>query len=1002
MKKNPFSQLFEWVFESRVGGVVINLILLPILCMCALLLPPISLPYRIMAYDYDQIGRGGGSISDPDGTQVTFLPEGIERSFQVKMNAIPRSIFLEGSASDGSLLKAAESIPPNLVMKSPFYNIDLWGDMPTDLIVTVPIPNEAEPYGTLDLYSWNGETGNWEWVPNRKIIQEDRIEAELEYLPDSVVVMQTHAVHPNVSTNYSPDHTLLEGIENSLVEINPQGLYLESEGKIVGEVPTLPAELENISLNILPTVRNWADESAVRSDLADNLLIDPAAREKHIQTLVGLVEGYNYQGIDLDYRGISPDLKNEYTSFLEQLRDALPANKQLSVRVELPQQVSEDQWETGAYDWRAIGRIADTVKLPTSPNPKAYAPGAEMDKMLDWAVGNINRYKLQLLLNTHSTEQTEGVTRDVPYDKALEPLGNATLIGGVAGENVVLPGQPLGFTLAGVQASTGVQFDSPSGTYWYAYIDSNDNQHTVYLENAASIARKLQFVAQYHLRGVAVKDLLNKNNDTRILEVVQKFLELVIPPVESNYSVVWRIKNGDDGVIAEEVVNLRDPNYNWTAPEVEDTYSIEAAISSSQDSSVAVPRGTVVVLIATLTPTPTPTPAPTDTPTPEPPTPTPTPTDTPTPEPVVEEEPAQLAEAPAEQPAAAPAAAPAPGIGNVPFGYGIQADPRGNTAANIGHLHTLGFNWVKFQMAWKDVEPGQGGYSWGMWDEIINAYNANGIQVMLSIPKAPDWARPPGDDRSVEGPPQDPALYAQFVAHVAARYPGRVQAIEVWNEQNLWYEAGGRGRINAGTYTNLLQLSYNAIKSVNPDMIVMSGALTPAGNVGDLATDDIDYLNQMYANGAKGHFDVLGAHPSGFLCPAMGQWTTVTPEEAVGDPGHGTFTNRHHSWCFLGTMEGYRNVMVANGDSAKSISPTEFGWAVTGNPQPGYEYARDNSPEEQARWIVESYQWGKQAGWVGPMFLWNLDYGVTAASTELANFGIIGKPAYNSLAGMPK
>jgi hypothetical protein len=36
------------------------------------------------------------------------------------------------------------------------------------------------------------------------------------------------------------------------------------------------------------------------------------------------------------------------------------------------------------------------------------------------------------------------------------------------------------------------------------------------------------------------------------------------------------------------------------------------------------------------------------------------------------------------------------------------------------------------------------------------------------------------------------------------------------------------------------------------------------------------------------------------------------------------------------------------------------------------------------------------------MFLWNLDYGVTAAGTELANFGIIGTPAYNALAGMPK
>jgi hypothetical protein len=158
----------------------------------------------------------------------------------------------------------------------------------------------------------------------------------------------------------------------------------------------------------------------------------------------------------------------------------------------------------------------------------------------------------------------------------------------------------------------------------------------------------------------------------------------------------------------------------------------------------------------------------------------------------------------------------------------------------------------------------------------------------------------------------------------------------------------------------------------------------------------------MYANGAKGFFDVLGAHPSGFNCPAMAQWTTVTPQEAGADPGFGTFSNRHHSWCFLGTMEGYRQIMIENGDSAKSISPTEFGWAVTGNPQPGYEYARDNTEEERAKWVVDAFQWGKKAGWVGPMFLWNLDYGVTAAGTELANFGILNTPAFGALGAMPK
>ncbi|RME70196.1 MAG: hypothetical protein D6784_17100 [Chloroflexi bacterium] len=980
-EKNPFIQAVEFVLESRLGGVVINFVLIPLLVLSALLLPPISLADRLLSIGYSSIGTDGGAIRDPDGMQVTFLPEGVSRSFRVKLTAIPRSQFLEGAAGE-ALIPAAESIPPNLIMKSPYYRIQRKGTAPTKVMLSIPIPNESEPYQTLDLYSWNGDA--WEWLPNRKIVTEDVIESELDFLPESVVVMQTHAVHPAVSTNYPPNTPLPENVRDALVEINPQGMFLDNAGAIIGEPAPLPPEAEAAAFSVIPTIRNWGDDGSIRSDLVDNMLIDPEARQRHVQALADIVQQNAYQGIDIDYRGISPDLKPEFTAFLNDLRAALPPTALLSVRVGLPAQISADTWDTGAYDWQAIGKVADIVKVPALPDPKAYTPGGQMDAMLDWAVGQVNRYKIQLLLNTHSIEQFNGITRNITYQQALEPLGTVTVVGG---ENIVGPGQTLDFTLAGLQASTGIQFDAASGTYWYAYLDGNNLQHTVYLENAASIARKLQYIAQYNLRGIAVQDLLSQSSDPEIWGVVRKFLDLVIPPVESQYSVVWRVKNQDGGVIAEEIADLSQPNYEWTAPEAGGSYEVEAAIATNRDANASIPRGSVALLVATPTPTPSPTPTPT--PTPEA---TPTPEPTPTPKPQPKQEPAPQAQA--------QAAPPPSGVGNVPFGYGIQADPRGNTAANIGHIKALGFEWVKFQMPWKDVEPSPGGYSWGMWDELINAYNANGIKVMLSIPKAPDWARPPDDDKSVEGPPQDPNKYAEFVARVADRYRGKVQAIEVWNEQNLWYEAGGRGRINPGAYVQLLQAAYTAIKSVNPEMIVISGALTPAGNVGDLAMDDIEYLQQMYANGAKGYFDVLGAHPSGYNCPAMGDWQTVQDPTATNF--RGPFENRHHSWCFRGTMEGYRNVMLANGDGGKSISPTEFGWAVSSNPQPGYEYALDNTYEEQAQWIVEAYQWAKQQGWVGPMFLWNLDYGVTAPGTELAAFGIINTPAYNALAAMPK
>jgi hypothetical protein len=78
------------------------------------------------------------------------------------------------------------------------------------------------------------------------------------------------------------------------------------------------------------------------------------------------------------------------------------------------------------------------------------------------------------------------------------------------------------------------------------------------------------------------------------------------------------------------------------------------------------------------------------------------------------------------------------------------------------------------------------------------------------------------------------------------------------------------------------------------------------------------------------------------------------------------------------------------------------------SPAPGYEYAADNTELEQARYIVKAYEMGKSWGWVGPMFLWNLNFGpVLGASDEKAAFGIVypdwrPRQAYAGLHDMPK
>ena len=368
-------------------------------------------------------------------------------------------------------------------------------------------------------------------------------------------------------------------------------------------------------------------------------------------------------------------------------------------------------------------------------------------------------------------------------------------------------------------------------------------------------------------------------------------------------------------------------------------------------------------------------------------------------------------EAPAtEAPVAAPVVSAPPPTGGGSFGYGIQAHMVHNNMENqvMTSIQGMGFNWVKQQIEWKVFEGSPGAIDFGSSDGIINAANASGINVLFSIVNAPAWAREDGFDGSVGGPPVDPQTYANFVGAVASKYCGTsLKAIEVWNEQNLHYEWGNMP-LDPAAYMNLLRPAYASIKAACPEMQVISGALTPTGNNGGVAIDDFQYLEGMFNNGLAQYADGIGAHPSGYNVPASVTWEGACEAIQVsGNNFNGPCNNPHHSWSFRSTMEGYRNLANIYGAGNLLIWPTEFGWAAGGAFDDRYAYANDNDYNEQAEWTVEAYQMMKSWGWVGPAFLWNLNFRVVANGTEKAQWGIVDPgwgplPAYNALAAMPK
>jgi hypothetical protein len=290
----------------------------------------------------------------------------------------------------------------------------------------------------------------------------------------------------------------------------------------------------------------------------------------------------------------------------------------------------------------------------------------------------------------------------------------------------------------------------------------------------------------------------------------------------------------------------------------------------------------------------------------------------------------------------------------------------------------LRLGWIKQQVRWKDVEPSPGQYNWADLDTPLQVAADNNVKVMLSVVTAPDWAREPGFQSSdTNGPPADPQTFANFLITMLYRYPGKIHAIEVWNEMNLDREWASASGLSAQNYVTLLRTAYTAIKSVDPGIIVISGALSPTGvNDGVAAYDDFTYMDMMIQAGLLDTVDCVGAHHNGINIGPNVPFNNVPNDPTA--TYRGPFDNPHHSWSFYSTLNGYAQ-RIQQAGSDKKLCITEFGWASTEGLSmqriPGFEFADDNTLAEQAQYFDEAIQSMSSWGFVWLAFVWNLNYG---------------------------
>jgi len=192
---------------------------------------------------------------------------------------------------------------------------------------------------------------------------------------------------------------------------------------------------------------------------------------------------------------------------------------------------------------------------------------------------------------------------------------------------------------------------------------------------------------------------------------------------------------------------------------------------------------------------------------------------------------------------------------DTPFGVASHLPP---TIGQPPQVATLGVSWARLDISWADVEQTQGQYTFTKFDPFMQQLAQTGINPLVIL----DYQNPLYDSGYT---PYDTAGYTAFANYSKAvlnHYGSQIKFVEVWNEPNGgWFDSGPCKQMLAGQtraeqtpscYEQLLQYTYQAVKSIRPDVTVVGGVLYQV---------DATYLEAVFKAGGLQYMDVISDHP---------------------------------------------------------------------------------------------------------------------------------------------
>jgi spore germination protein len=231
------------------------------------------------------------------------------------------------------------------------------------------------------------------------------------------------------------------------------------------------------------------------TELASQVLNNPAARARLVENILAELEAKGYYGVDFDFEFINRADRDLYTGLIAQTAARVkPQGFIVTAPVAPKTSIDQPGLLYGGHDYAGIGSVADLVMLMTYEwgytygPPMAVAPLDKVRQVVEFAVTQIPSSKILLGIPNYG------------YDWTLPFVEGESMA-----ENLSLPEA----RARAERVGAAIQFDETAQSPFFEYTDAQGRQHIVWFEDARSLRAKLHLVDEFGLAGIGIWTIMD-------------------------------------------------------------------------------------------------------------------------------------------------------------------------------------------------------------------------------------------------------------------------------------------------------------------------------------------------------------------------------------------------------------------------------------------------------------------------------------------------------------